>query len=77
MTENRLYQYWPVIIGQYKNPEHNLIKILSSKIKDKKIKDVNTLTNLLYDYARIMDGEKPNDISNFSKNMQEVLSKIK
>ena len=59
------------------NPEHNLIKILSSKIKDKKIKDVNTLTNLLYDYARIMDGEKPNDISNFSKNMQEVLSKIK
>ena len=26
MTENRLYQYWPVIIGQYKNPEHNLIK---------------------------------------------------
>ena len=59
------------------NPEHNLIRILSSKIKDKKIKDVNTLTNLLYDYALIMDGEKPNDISNFSKNMQEVLSKIK
>ena len=26
MTENRLYQYWPVIIGQYKNPEHNLRK---------------------------------------------------
>ena len=47
------------------------------QIKDKKIKDVNTLTNLLYDYALIMDGEKPNDISNFSKNMQEVLSKIK
>jgi molecular chaperone HtpG len=51
------------------NPEHNLIRILSSKIKDKKIKDVNTLTNLLYDYALIMDGEKPNDISNFSKNI--------
>jgi molecular chaperone HtpG len=59
------------------NPEHNLIRILSSKIKDKKIKDVNTLTNLLYDYALIMDGEKPSDIANFSKNMQEALSKIK
>ena len=59
------------------NPDHNLIKILSSKIKNKKIKDVNTLTNLLYDYALIMDGEKPHDIANFSKNMQEILTKIR
>jgi len=26
MTKNKLYQFWPVIIGQYHNPEHNNIR---------------------------------------------------
>ena len=45
MTENRLYQYWPVIIGQYKNPEHNLIK--------------DELINFFRDYEKKKSKRKP------------------
>ena len=26
MKQNKLHQFWPVLIGQFYNPEHDLIK---------------------------------------------------
>tara|TARA_Y100000590_G_scaffold364139_1_gene422271 strand:+ start:27321 stop:29183 length:1863 start_codon:yes stop_codon:yes gene_type:complete len=59
------------------NPSHKIIDLLSKKIQGKKLKEVNILIQLLYDYALIMDGEKPKDIARFGVNLQEILTKSK
>ena len=59
------------------NPNHKIIDLLSKKIQGKKLKEVNILIQLLYDYALIMDGEKPKDIARFGVNLQEILTRAK
>ncbi len=58
------------------NPNHSVITKLSNMFKNKKIKDIDTTVHILLDYAFIMDGEKPLNIEDFGKNMQDLISKI-
>ncbi|MDB4831476.1 molecular chaperone HtpG [Hyphomicrobiales bacterium] len=57
------------------NPNHSLIKQFSKKLSKKKSKDLEVIARILYDYALIMDGEKPSDISIFGQNLQEILKR--
>ncbi len=57
------------------NPNHSLIKQFSKKLSKKKSKDLEIIARILYDYALIMDGEKPSDISIFGQNLQEILKR--
>jgi len=57
------------------NPNHSLIKQFSNKLSKKKSKDLEIIARILYDYALIMDGEKPSDISVFGQNLQELLKR--
>ena len=46
MKQNKLHQFWPVLIGQFHNPEHELIKeelinFLKNK-KKKNLKEINS-----------------------------------
>ena len=57
------------------NPNHSLIKQFTDKLSKKKSKDLEIIARILYDYALIMDGEKPSDISVFGQNLQEILKR--
>ena len=57
------------------NPNHSVVIKLSDMFKNKKTKKIKTTAHILLDYALIMDGEKPVNIEDFGKNMQDLIGK--
>ena len=57
------------------NPNHSVVIKLSDMFKNKKTKKIKTTAHILLDYALIMDGEKPVNIEDFGKNMQDLIDK--
>ena len=58
------------------NPNHDVMIKLSDMFKNKQTKNINTTAHILLDYALIMDGEKPLNIEEFGKNMQDLIGKF-
>ena len=57
------------------NPNHSVVIKLSDMFKNKKTKKIKTKAHILLDYVLIMDGEKPVNIEDFGKNMQDLIGK--
>ncbi len=56
------------------NPDHKLIKKLSKMaIKKDQITDIKRIALMLYEQSKILDGEKPSDPVNFSKNIIDTI----
>ena len=56
------------------NPDHNIIKKLN-KIKDTDKDALNDASFLLFDQAKMVEGELPNDIAKFNQRMSKFLGK--
>ena len=54
------------------NPDHNIIKKLN-KIKDTDKDALNDASFLLFDQAKMVEGELPNDIAKFNQRMSKFL----
>ena len=54
------------------NPDHNIIKKLN-KIKDTDKDALNDVSFLLFDQAKMVEGELPNDIAKFNQRMSKFL----
>ena len=56
------------------NPDHKLIKKLSKMVKQKDgISDIKRIALMLFEQSKILDGEKPADPVNFSKNVVDTI----
>ena len=56
------------------NPDHKLIKKLSKMATKKdQITDIKRIALMLYEQSKILDGEKPSDPVNFSKNIVDTI----
>ena len=56
------------------NPDHKLIKKLSKMVKQKDgISDIKRVALMLFEQSKILDGEKPADPVNFSKNVVDTI----
>ena len=56
------------------NPDHKLIKKLSKMVKQKDgISDIKRIALMLFEQSKILDGEKPVDPINFSKNVIDTI----
>ena len=56
------------------NPDHKLIKKLSKMAKQKDgISDIKRIALMLFEQSKILDGEKPADPVNFSKNVVDTI----
>ena len=56
------------------NPDHKLIKKLSKMATKKdQITDIKRIALMLYEQSKILDGEKPSDPVNFSKNIIDTI----
>ena len=59
------------------NPDHKLIKKLSKMAKQKDgISDIKRIALMLFEQSKILDGEKPADPVNFSKNVVDTISSL-
>lgn len=59
------------------NLNHPLLKKLSSLSEDKDKKEIfESLTKLLYDQARLLEGDLPEDVSSFSKRLNDLLIQL-
>ena len=54
------------------NPDHNIIKKLN-KIKDSDKDALNDASFLLFDQAKMIEGELPQDIGKFNQRMSKFL----
>ena len=68
----RFVSRWPNVLG-HKRSCAQAEKYLA---KNKQTKNINTTAHILLDYALIMDGEKPLNIEEFGKNMQDLIGKF-
>ncbi|MCH9844252.1 MAG: molecular chaperone HtpG [Alphaproteobacteria bacterium] len=58
------------------NPNHALIKALAQKTQSQEtIQDVDDAIYLLYEQARMIDGDAPADIANFSQKLNRLMEK--
>ena len=58
------------------NPDHEIIKKLSDRARSDGAKDdvlLNNAAHLLFDQARIADGEVPEDPADFTRRLNEVM----